>query len=212
MIGTSSLEYLFIRVCIFVLHWIAPLSVLLCAVLLTTRPTVPLALAAWLILETAFYLLVYLPRKYYLQRPALHPELVPPEDRRRLFYRCLKSIPDPDQYLSKWFMDSPAWEIKTENIHEFLRWAFLNTQDVNEEQEQEINEYTEATENLVGRSFAPGRGSAKSLRLTFDKVNMLHRSLFWYLVSHGRRNLKSAYLTNHHGSVSSPSTPSHLFG
>jgi pimeloyl-ACP methyl ester carboxylesterase len=41
-----------------------------------------------------------------------------------------------------------------------------------------------ATENLLGREIPLGKGSAKSLRLTLDKVDCLHRSLLWYLVRH----------------------------
>ncbi|KAK2470050.1 hypothetical protein H9L39_18198 [Fusarium oxysporum f. sp. albedinis] len=34
---------------------------------------------------------------------------------------------------------------------------------------------------MPGRKLEPGRGNAKCLRLTLDKVEMLHRSLTWYL-------------------------------
>lgn len=186
MIGTSTAEYLFIRACIIFLHWISPSSILICAIAFVTKPrlsALSTALAFWLVLETAFYLLIYFPRKHYLQKPALHPELGMRGDRRRLFDRCMASIPDPEYYLVKWFMDSPMSEIKRENVKDFLRWAFLSTQEINEAEEKEVNDYTVATEKLLGTTFAPGRGKAKCLRLTFDKVNMLHRSLFWYFVS-----------------------------
>lgn len=185
MIGTSTFDYIFIRICIFFLHWITPLCILLCAVVIASRPwlsVLPLAIEAWLVLETAFYFLIYHPRNRHLQKPALHPELVSREERRRLFYRCAASIPDPEYYLSRWFMNSPPSEIKRENLKEFLRWAFLSSKDYIEADDEEVEEYADATEKLLGRSLAPGRGRATCLRLTFDKVNMLHRSLFWYFV------------------------------
>src|SRR4051794_26223014 len=94
----------------------------------------------------------------------------------------MESVPDPERYLSRWFMDSPPSQIKRENVKEFLRWAFLSINIVDEAYEDEVEEYTQMTEKFLGREFEPGRGSAKRIRLTLDKVNMLHRSLFWYLV------------------------------
>lgn len=186
MIGTSIPEYIWIRTCITVLHGITPLSLLSCAYVVLTKPytsVLPLAIEAWLALETSFYIFIYIPRKRRLQQAASHPELVSREERQQLFHRCAANIPDPENYLSKWFMNSPISEIKRENLEEFLRWAFLSTQVINKADDEEIKEYVEATEKLLGRKLAPGRGSATSLRLTFDKVNMLHRSVFWYLVS-----------------------------
>lgn len=49
--------------------------------------------------------------------------------------------------------------------------------------DEELNEYVDKFETLLGRKLDPGRGKAVPLRLTIDKVKMLHRSLLWYLVS-----------------------------
>jgi hypothetical protein len=38
-------------------------------------------------------------------------------------------------------------------------------------------------EKLLGRKLEAGMGNAKCLRLTLDKVDMLHQSLMQYLVS-----------------------------
>ena len=51
-----------------------------------------------------------------------------------------------------------------------------------ERDEDEVEDYVRALEKLLGRNIPLGKGSAKSLRLTLDKVNCFHRSLFWYLV------------------------------
>jgi hypothetical protein len=103
--------------------------------------------------------------------------------RRTLFQRCHESIPDPEHYLPKWFMDAPASEIKWENVKEFLRWAFLNAGVPNAGDDEELDEYVGEMEKLLGRWIGPGRGNAKCLRLTLKKVGMSHRSLIWYLVS-----------------------------
>ncbi|KAH7146817.1 hypothetical protein B0J13DRAFT_595239 [Dactylonectria estremocensis] len=148
MIGTSVWDYIFIRTCIFLLHLISPLSVV------------------WLALEAAFYLFIFLPRKAYLQTAAKHRTTACRSDRWKLFRRCQSNIPDPDRFLTKWFLDAPAAEIKRENVKDFYRWAFLNTREPDLTYDEELEEYLE-----------PGRGNAKCLSLTLDKVEILHRSL-----------------------------------
>lgn len=98
-------------------------------------------------------------------------------------FLCNKNVPDPERYLKKWFQDAPVSEIKWENVKEFFRWAFLNTGDVDPAHDEELEEYVGEMENLLGRKLEAGRGDVKCLRLTLDKVEMLHRSLTWYLVS-----------------------------
>src|SRR6266480_3713868 len=107
MIGTSTIELIFIRVSITLLRSITPLSILYCLSL----PFLPqrrlfYVVAAWPIAETAFYFLLYLPRERSLQRAAQHPPLISKEERQTLFERCLNSIPDTERYLTKWFMDA----------------------------------------------------------------------------------------------------------
>jgi hypothetical protein len=183
MIGTSTLEYAFIRTCITGLRTITPLSILYCVSLLFLPRRPPLIIGAWPMAETAFYFLVFLPRRWILQRPAVHPYPIPQLERKELFNRCIEHIPDPEQYLVKWFKDAPLLEIKRENVKEFYRWAFLNTGVFDPIDEVELEEYVKKFEECSGRKIEPGLGSAKCLRLTLDKVDMAHRSLAWYLVS-----------------------------
>jgi hypothetical protein len=184
MIGTSVYDYIFIQACIIFLHWIAPLSIFYCvgSFLFPHRFPGSQVAQTWATLETAFYFFVYHPRRIYLQRAATHPTLVSREDRRALFHRCNQHVPDAGRYLSKWFMDAPAAEIKRENVKEWLRWAFLNTAKVTPADDEELEEYIGVLEKMLGRDIEPGRGNAKCLRLTLDKVDMLHRSVIWYLV------------------------------
>lgn len=186
MIGTSTVEYVFIRTCIVGIRVITPLSILYCVSLpfLDVRP--PLLVSAWPIAETAFYFLVYLPRKWILQRPAIHPYPLPKPEREELFQRCMEHITDPEQYLVKWFKDAPLSEIKRENVKEFFRWAFLNKTDFNLEDEEELEEYVEKFKEYSGIKLEPGvgnLGTARCLRLTIDEVHMRHRPLVWYLVN-----------------------------
>ena len=186
MINNTLVEFLFIRACIFFLHAIAPLSLVYCAFLVTARPSkyrLPLFLEVWLIAEALFYTLVYLPRKYALQRPATHPPTPSRDERMKLFDWCHETIPDPETYLQKWFKMAPVEEIKRDNVKEFFCWAFMNKDTWSLREDEELEEYVSELEELLGREFQFGKGSAVPLKLTLDKVRMLHRSLTWYLVS-----------------------------
>lgn len=185
MRGLDLWDYVFIRTCIVALRSIAPLSIVysLASLVVPLPVRVPRILQLWLALEAIFYLAVYLPLREHLQRAAKHPELLSRDDRRKLFWRCHNNIPDPSQYLKKWFRGASEKDIKRENVKDFFRWAFLNTGEVDVAHEEELEEYIGGMEKLLGRKFEPGRGDAECLRLTLDKVEMLHRSLTWYLVS-----------------------------
>ena len=185
MIGSSIWDYIFIRTCIVLLDLVAPLSTLYSLARLLVRLPIrlPGILEVWVVLEAAFYFVVYLPRRAYLQRAAIPATITCRDDRRMLFRRCHDNIPDWDRYLAKWFLDAPVAEIRRENVKDFLRWAFLGATEPSLTDDEELGEYVREIERLVGRQLAPGRGKAKCLRLTHDKVEMLHRSLTWYFVS-----------------------------
>jgi hypothetical protein len=208
MIGTSVAEYIFIRGCILFLHNIAPTSLLYCALLFYPLPTtfsvcrLPLLVEAWLVAEATFFTVFFLPYKYHLQKPAIHPELPSREERAKLFERCNATVNDPEKYLSQWFLGAHEKHIKRENVKEFIRWAFLNTGHTKGEDEDEVEGYVKAIEKLLGRDILPGKGGAKSLRLTVDKVDCLHRSLLWYFVCYSLPILKFEMLTSLFNSVS----------
>ncbi|KAL8788667.1 MAG: hypothetical protein Q9213_001595 [Squamulea squamosa] len=185
MIGTAWWQYVFIRLCILLLQYFVPLAALLCAVLFFVSPlgdTIPRLVVAWAVSEILFFLLVFLPRYLILQRDALHPSPLPRKDRQRLFRLCFESVPDPEVYLKGWFKGASASEIRRENVKEFLCWSFLNKRDYGLLDDQELEDYTLQLEKLLGRNLPPGKGNATALRLTLDRVSMLHRPLIWYLL------------------------------
>lgn len=189
MIGTSRAEYLFIRLCIFCLHSLAPLCVCYCfgnlALHLLNGPTyrVSQAVEILAVAETCFYLFIYLPYSRYLQADAVHPPAPSREGRRDLFVRCVANVKEPEAYLSKWFMGARLEDIQKDNLKEFFLWAFWNRGGEPGEDDEELEEYVRDTEKLLGREIKEGRGKAVPLRLTLDPVDMLHRSLTWYFVS-----------------------------
>lgn len=185
MIGTSTAEYVWVRTWALILHSIAPICVVSC-ILITFLPlpfTLPNIVKYWVFVETAFFLLTYAYQKYYLQRPALHPPLPSREERDKLFDLCLESVQDHRKYVSGWFFGAPLADIKLDNMKEFLRWAFFNTDIHDPSYDEEMEGYVKKIETEIGMTFAPGRSDVKCLRLTLDKVDALHRSVTWYAVS-----------------------------
>lgn len=189
MIGNSNFELYFIHVCIIGLHYLAPLCLLYCASVVALygfrtaiASPVPLAIEGIAVAESLFFLLVYLPSRYRLQKEAIHPSAPTREQRKELFQLCNDNIADPEAYFRKWCLGADAKDIKRENVKEFFLWAFFNRGGPPGDDDEELEEYIVATEKLLGRSIEEGRGSAKCLRLTLDRVDMLHRSLTWYFV------------------------------
>jgi hypothetical protein len=185
MIGTSTSDYVFIRVCIFGIRAVTPLCILN-TVIGIVRPPRTLALQtllAYTVLETAFYFLVYLPRKSRLQAPAEHPPIPSRAFQSLLYQRCTETISDPLDYMRKWFLGADPKDIKWENVKDFFRWGFLNTAEEHTTHDEELEVYVEGVEQLIGTKFEPGRGSAKCIRLTIDPVEMIHRPVVWYFVS-----------------------------
>ena len=77
---------------------------------------------------------------------------------------------------------APLTAVKRENVKEFFRWAFLNTDVDDPTYDDEVEEYVKSIELGTGLNFEDGRADVKCLRLTLDKVDALHRSLVWYSV------------------------------
>jgi hypothetical protein len=188
----SIMDLIQVRFYILFLHSIAPISILYC-ILLVSWPTLLQAfrtqrlfsaIECWLVAEAISYCLLYLPLKNYLHRPAIHPDPLPREEREKLVRRCWSTVTDPEKYLSQWFKGARKEDIKRENVREFIHWAFFNAEQVAESDEEEVENYLKETERLLGRELPPGRGKAKSIRLTLDSVGCSYRSLFWYFVSH----------------------------
>lgn len=184
MINDSIQEYLFIRFWITFLHHIAPVSIVYWTVILLWKPDayrLPWFVEYWCLAESLFYLCVYTPRWYLLQQPAIHPTTLSRDERQKLFQLSLEFVSDAEQYLSKWFKHAPMAQIKRENVKDFFCWAFLNKSCYDADEEEELDEYVDQLDKRFDRRIEPGRGSATCLRLTLDTVDMLHRSLTWYV-------------------------------
>jgi hypothetical protein len=199
MIENTIPKYLLIRTCIAGFRAITPLSIFCVSFSIAEPPQSSFRrfLLTWSIVETAFWLLVYLPRKRALQAPAQQPPPLSSTERKALFWRCWDKIPQPEYYVIRWFLGARPEEVRRENVREFFAWAALDRGTEGEEErrkrrledpegwmeeEDELNEYADGIETMLGRKLEPGWGKAKSLRLTIDEVKMSHRPFVWYMV------------------------------
>ncbi|KAI4136383.1 MAG: hypothetical protein LQ341_005637 [Variospora aurantia] len=199
MIGESTAAYLFIRGFVTLLRTIAPLSIVYCFL----RPVVPYHLHIPRLLETIavaeslFYFLIFLPWRYLVQRPVVHPAALSPSVRRELFRKCLDTVPDIRNFL-RLGSEEPQPDVRRENVKEWFCWAFMNRATWDKEEDDELEEYVRQIERLSGEQIPPGRGEAKSLRITLDSFTTLHRPLIWYIFMVGGHDLIAhTYLSLH---------------
>ncbi|KAI0423542.1 hypothetical protein F5Y09DRAFT_220125 [Xylaria sp. FL1042] len=190
MIGTSIPEYVLIRISIFLLQYTTPI----CLVYLLTLITLKGAEAAlswsgkaaigYAIIDALYAFFIYYPYNRRLKQAAEHPPLLPRAERRALFMRCLDNIPDVTGYLRMWFLGADESDIRKDNVREFLSWAFFDRHPGNETatELEELDEYLAEVEKRISYQLEPGRGKAKSLRLTLDGVEVRYRSVVWYFI------------------------------
>ncbi|KAI1135953.1 hypothetical protein F5Y05DRAFT_415549 [Hypoxylon sp. FL0543] len=192
MIGTSLPEYVFIRICIFLVQYTTPLCLAILALLAAAHGSwaaalshpLGIALAAFCIADVLYAVLIYIPNNRRLKEEAKHPPPLTREERRALFKRCWANVPDARRYLQMWFLGADEGEIRRDNVRDFILWAFFDRWpgQESEEDDAELDEYIEDIEKLLGRRLEPGRGKAEGLRLTLDEVETRYRSVAWYLV------------------------------
>ncbi|KAI7722968.1 hypothetical protein KC353_g20 [Hortaea werneckii] len=91
---------------------------------------------------------------------------------------------EPERYVRGWFKGADTEDIGIQDVKKWLAWAFFDRDWADGQDEDEIEDYALQIQGMLRKDFGPGSGNAKPLRLTIDPVNMLHRSLLWYLVRH----------------------------
>ncbi|KAE9385853.1 hypothetical protein BT96DRAFT_565286 [Gymnopus androsaceus JB14] len=182
MIGQSLPEYIFIRICIFLLKLVAPASLFYLFLCLVTRQVFLYWVFPYAVLESSFYVFVYLPRKKRLQK-SIHN--APPLDRAQreaLFVKCSQRLSGAPDYPLGWFSSN---NLKRENVVEWILWALFSCgpEDAQESWNDEIEIYVKKVEELTGMKLEKGRTAVtSSLRLTLDRVNMSHRPFIWYTI------------------------------
>ncbi|KAF8470419.1 hypothetical protein DFH94DRAFT_637653 [Russula ochroleuca] len=184
MIGHSRPEYVFIRIAILALRLIAPLSIFYLVV--SYRAAAFLwspFLGVYAVVEAAFFLNVYLPRRFYLQQDAKHPPRMSRAEREALFHKCADTM--TSESISGWFLRSPGRQIWRDNVVDWLLWALFSVRnsDTHSEWEDELDYYITVMGEHVGYPLRPGSNpEMQCLRLTMDSVHMVHRPFVWYMI------------------------------
>ncbi|KAL8300119.1 hypothetical protein RB593_009800 [Gaeumannomyces tritici] len=221
MIGDSLAEFVFIRIAIFLLHYSIPVGLALLVALQCTTGVVSwwlwpgtglgpssfaqvlaATIAAVVAFDSAFALVVYLPYRRRAERlVASYPPPMSPLQRRKLFDTCFENVPDCETYLRGWFLGAEIRDIRRDNVHEFLAWAFFDRDSsavsatvesgllLDQDEEAELQGYLDEIDGRLraaassdGVGLLPGHGPARSLRLSVDEVHMRFRGFIWYLI------------------------------
>lgn len=144
--------------------------------------------------EIIYYLTLYRPHEQRLSKTlAEHPiPSLSPVERSALFEKCAANVPDWEHYLSLWFLGTTSPEkLARSTVREFILWAFFERPSTDsEEEERELDGYIARIETLSGYVFPEEaaaaesqpdvKAAAKSLRLTFDPVEIRYKSILWY--------------------------------
>lgn len=178
----------FIRVSIFLLRSVAPLSTAYCIVRVAGwRPFgAHIALHvvdAYAAAEVGFYLLCRL-RRWWLNRPApKHTLTFSSAERKALFIRTWESTPNPRNYLSLWFKGAPIEDLSSDDVKDWISWRMWNEIKRSPENEEELEEYLAHLEGVLKWKFPDGRSTHTSMAVTFEPLPIIHRPLVWYIVS-----------------------------
>lgn len=189
MLKDGVFARLFIKVAVLGLRAIAPLCIAYFFSRLTVlTPMIPpgllLALDVYSACEALFYLLVYLPRKERLNRPAKeYLALKTREERRSMWVKTWDATPDPYEHTSLWFKGAPVEQLRREDLKDWIVWVLWNSTDRSVADEAELAEYVAYAEEVLKIRFCEGRSVHGPLLITAEPLNMLHRPLVWYIVS-----------------------------
>lgn len=193
MIGTSIPEFVFIRVCVFLIQYTTPLCLfaLIIVLIVGGRPALSLSISpiliAYSIFDFLYAIFIWFPYARRFKNEARHPPPLSLDEKRELFNKCLNNIPDFERYLRLWFLEADASEIRRDNVRDFILWAFFDAapESATEVDLAEASEFVEKLERRIGRELESGSGTARALRLTLDAVETRYRSFIWFLIVGG---------------------------
>lgn len=145
-------------------------------------------------IEILWYLAWFLPYRHYLQRPGIRPTPLRRAQRRQLFRKALDLITDGEQFVRKWMQNSHLEDIRRENLKDWFLWALWERDGPPGEDDEELEDIISEVEERLDMKIKPGRGDAEALRPSFDRIRMTHRSLFWYIVSASKEDVRAQVL------------------
>ncbi|ETN39813.1 uncharacterized protein HMPREF1541_06039 [Cyphellophora europaea CBS 101466] len=194
MLKDSRTNRFLIRLSIFALCAIAPISVIYIVVRLLVTPSgygAPFLfmLDAYMLAEALFFLLVHLPRKWWINRPAApYAPLKTRAQRREMLVRSWDATPEPRRYVQMYFYGAPVESLGREDVKRWLRWRLWGRYSLHGGKETEglmvdegeLEEYVQYTEEVLGHEFPEGATGNEGLVVREEPVRLVRRPLMWY--------------------------------
>ncbi|KAL8366796.1 hypothetical protein RB595_008753 [Gaeumannomyces hyphopodioides] len=137
-------------------------------------------------IEILWYFLFFLPCRWLLQN--YKPYTPPPMNRTQrawLFRKAISLTPDMETWIRMWANNAHMEDIRVDNVKDWLLWGLFERdgmKDLGPDVEAELDGYIEEIKQGFGIALKPGRGTAESVRLSFDPIDMRHRSLTYYML------------------------------
>ncbi|KAM0279106.1 hypothetical protein ACHAQH_004792 [Verticillium albo-atrum] len=187
IIGQSHLKSLAFRVAVTLINYIGlvALNFITTIVFLggIRRLSSPLAILLLLVAipEILFYLVWFLPYRVRLQGHGPKPVPLSRGLRSSIFKRGLDDVPDIEQYIRKWHSNAHYDDIRQDNAKDWLLWALFDREGDPGDDNAELDEYIQYAEEKGELKIKKGDGEAVPIRLTYDPVEMTHRSLTFYM-------------------------------
>ncbi|TDZ38033.1 hypothetical protein C8035_v007712 [Colletotrichum spinosum] len=136
-------------------------------------------------IEIIFYFAFFVPFRRRLQKPGIQPEQLSQAERRQFFHQGLDHAPDVEQYIRRWHCNAQIGDIRRENVKDWLMWALFDKDGDPGEHDAELEDFITDAEERAGVTIKKGFGDSKAMRLSFDPIDIRHRSLFFYLIVAG---------------------------
>lgn len=203
LLGQSTAEYVLIRAFVYTFSYLG-LGCLLYFYLALSIGGVktishPVSIAIEVIgaIEILFYLFWFLPYRYYLHKQPPHfPPPLNRKERHELFQKSLATTSDLELLVRKWMRGASIEDLRRESLKEWMLWALFDREGLPGDDDEELESYIGSIEDMLGRGIKPGYGPAKPLRLNFDRINISHRSLMYYLVCPQHACIEELLLTS----------------
>ncbi|KLU85086.1 hypothetical protein MAPG_04118 [Magnaporthiopsis poae ATCC 64411] len=139
-------------------------------------------------IELLWFLCGYLPFRELSQRNTrtdhalLQPEPLNRAERAAFFAKCMSLVPDMEHFIRKWVQNAHLDDVRRDNVKDWLLWGLFDREGDSGEDDEELDQYLGVCEARLGATLRKGRGDSRAIRMSFDPVNMNHRSLFFYYI------------------------------
>lgn len=192
MIPNTRLYYIFIRLSIWALRAIVPISIAIClgslAHSLGYGPAIPLPLTIIAYAESIFYVFISVPIQWSLDRDRPRTIERTREERKALFERCWTTIPNFEEFHNVWFKGASLESIHREDLKDLLAWVFFYQTKASLDNDDELEFYIRRTEEKMDWTFPPGRSRNRPMQVSIDALQLQHKPLLFYVVSEKTSN------------------------